>query len=77
MAEASQDGGISISLDFLLKVFIIFIWALAEVEDRMKIYEQKEVKTDLLPDSTLLANIEGMVKEFFITGKCNIGYSIR
>ena len=78
MAEASEDGAISISLDFLLNV-IFFIWALAEVEERTKIDEQKEEKTDMLPDSTLLEvnYTEGMVKEFLLTGTCNIGYSIR
>ena len=42
-----------------------------------EIDEQKEEKIDLLRDSTLLAFTEGMVKEFFITRKCNIGCSIR
>ena len=66
LAEASQDGGISISLDFLLKV-IFLIWALAEVEERTKVDEQKKEKTDLLPDSTFLeVNFtEGMVKSSF------------
>ena len=47
------------------------------MKERTKIDEQKEEKTDLLPDSTLLAFTEGMVKEFLLTSTCNIGYSIR
>ena len=68
LAEASQDGGISRSLDFVLKV--IFILALAEMEERTKIDEQKKEKTDLLPDSTVheVHFTEGMVKEFILTG---------